>query len=144
MITVKKYKEICDQIVEAINIDGHIITSSEAQGMEKLYDKDGIRLVAVYPSYHFAGDPDAYKDLHEILFFIITRKTEGADEETDLQQYSDTQDAIIRLKEYLFNEDDYGNTHCPQFPNADISSVLIDPEYNIFGGYNGWSMKFVC
>lgn len=141
MITVKKYKEICDQIVDAIDIDGHVIASTEEQGMKKLKDKDGIRLAAVYPSYHFEGEPDAYKDMHEILFFMVTRQIEGADDEAELQQYSDAQEAMIRLKEYLFGED---NQYCKHFPHLDISSVLIDPEYNIFGGYIGWSMKFIC
>lgn len=141
MITVKKYKEICDQIVQAIDIDGHVIASTEEQGMKKLKDKDGIRLVAVYPSYHFDGEQDSYKDLHEILFFMVTRQREGADDETELLQYSDAQEALIRLKEYLFGED---SQYCVLFPNLDISSVLIDPEYNIFGGYIGWSMKFIC
>ena len=141
MITVKQYKEICDQIVDAIEIDGHVLASSEEQSMKKLKDKDGIRLVAVYPSYHFDGSTDAYKDMHEILFFMVTRQIEGADDETELKQYNDSQEALIRLKEYLFGED---NNYCRLFPYLDISSVLIDPEYNIFGGYIGWSMKFVC
>ena len=141
MITVRKYKEICDQIVDSIEIDGNVIASTEEQSMKKLQDKDGIRLVAVYPSYHFDGATDSYKDLHEILFFIVTRQIEGSDDETEIQQYSDTQDALIRLKDYLFGED---NQYCRLFPNLDWGSVLIDPEYNIFGGYIGWSMKFVC
>lgn len=141
MITVKKYNDICKQIVDVIEVDGYVLASSEEQGMKKLKDKDGIRLVAVYPSYHFDGEPDTYKDMHEMLFYVVTRQIEGSDDDTELQQYSDAQEALLRLKEYLFGED---SQFCHLFPNLDIGSVLIDPEYNIFGGYIGWSMKFVC
>lgn len=142
MIRVNKFNHICQEIVQAINIDGYKITSTEEQTTKKLQDSPGIQLIAVYPSYTFEGDVDTYRVQHELLFFIVLRPAEGADYNTELDEYRQTQDAMIRLKEYLFGEDT--DNFCKLFPHIDVHSVLIDPEYNIFGGYNGWSMKVSC
>lgn len=141
MIRVKAYNEICKQIVQVTGIDGYILSSTEEQGTRKLKDAAGIQLVAVYPSYGFDGDEDSHKSTHELLFFMITRQHDGQSEEDEHQQYTDTQEAIIKLKEFFFGED---GGYCKLFPNVEANSMIIDPEYNIFGGYLGWSMKLVC
>lgn len=140
MITVKNYNEICQQIIAAIEISGYVICSTEDQGLKKLKDKAGIRMVAVYPNYSFEGGQDTYKARHELLFFIVLKQNEGSTDQVELDQYSDTQDAMIRLKEYLFNESTESITYCHLFPGLDIKTVNIIPEYNVFGGYLGWSM----
>lgn len=144
MIRVKQFDQICQQIKVATEIDGYKICSTEEQGMKKLYDSPGIRLVAVYPSHSFDGTEDNYVPTHEMLFYMVTKQKEGEDEETELNQYTETQDAIIKLKEFLFGENNQSHNHCKLFPNLVISSVIIDPEYNIFGGFLGWSLKLVC
>lgn len=144
MIKVKEFNQICQQIKEATGIEGYVISSTEEQGTKKLHDKDGVRLVAVYPSYGFDGIEDNYKSTHEMLFFMVVRQIEGSDNDQELDQYADTQEAIIKLKQFLFGEDGHSGNYCKLFPNLQINSVTIDPEYNIFGGYIGWSMKLVC
>lgn len=141
MIKVKEYRDLCEKIKDATGIKGYVLSSTEEQATKKLHDAAGIRLVAVYPSYGFQGDEDAFKSTHELLLFIIVRQKDGSSEETEINQYADTQEALIKLKEFLFGED---GSYCKLFPNIDVNSVVIDPEYNIFGGYIGWSMKLVC
>jgi len=144
MIFVTEFDQLCQDIVNAIDIKGYVLCSTEEQGMKKLKDKSGIQLVAVYPNYSFDGQIDTYKDNHEMLFFTVIRQSEGASDTVELRQYYDTQQAMIKLKQYLFGEDNGPNNFCRKFPNIDVSSVMIDPEYNIFGGYIGWSIKLVC
>ncbi len=140
MIRVKKFDEICNDIVQDISIKGYVLCSSEEQGMKKLKDKPGIQLVAVYPIYSFSGEEDSYKDNHQLLFYMVTRQVEGASNEKEISQYEESQEAIIKLKEYLFGERIAGNNFCKMFPELNINSVNIIPEYNIFGGYLGWSL----
>lgn len=140
MIRVKKFDDLCKTIVSNLEIDGYVICSTDEQGTKKLKDKPGINLVAVYPNYSFSGEADAYRDLHELLFYMVTRQKEGSSNETEISQYESTQDSIIKLKEFLFAENNYENNLCQMFPNIHISSVNIIPEYNIFGGYLGWSL----
>ncbi|WP_312139504.1 hypothetical protein [Sphingobacterium sp.] len=140
MIRVKKFDDLCKTIVSNLEIDGYVICSTDEQGTKKLKDKPGINLVAVYPNYSFSGEPDSYRDLHELLFYMVTRQKEGSSNETEISQYETTQDSIIKLKEFLFGENNYEHNLCQMFPNVHISSVNIIPEYNIFGGYLGWSL----
>lgn len=141
IITVTEFDTICKEIVPTIGVKGYVIASTEEQGKKKLKDKDGLRLVAVYPEYTLSGEQDAAKTEHQLLFFAVIRDREGQSDASELKQYQDTQDAIIRLKEYLLGED--SELTCKLFPNAEVSSVEIEPEYNIFGGYLGWSLKIV-
>lgn len=140
IITVTAFNQICREIVPIIGVKGYVIASTEEQGKKKLKDKEGVRLVAVYPEYALAGEQDAAKTEHQLLFFTVVRESEGQSDEKELKQYQNTQDAIIKLKEYLLGEESSDLT-CKLFPNAEITSVEIEPEYNIFGGYLGWSLK---
>lgn len=143
MIRVKKFDEICRNIVVEIGIKGYVICSTDEQGSKKLRDRPGIQLVAVYPNYSFSGEEDSYKDNHELLYYMVVRQKEGASNETEINQYEETQDAIIKLKEYLFGEKSSDNNFCKIFPELNVNSVNIIPEYNIFGGHLGWSMALV-
>lgn len=142
IITVTEFDTICKEIVPTIGVEGYVIASTEEQGKRKLKDKQGVRLVAVYPDYTLAGEQDAARTEHQLLFFAVMRESEGQSDEKELKQYQDTQDAIIKLKEYLLGETDHELT-CKLFPNAEVTSVEIEPEYNIFGGYLGWSLKIL-
>ncbi len=141
MIRVKKFDELCQNIVLDINIKGYVICSTDEQGTKKLKDKAGILMVAVYPIYSFSGEEDIYVDNHELLFYMVQKQNEGVSNEKEMTQYEDTQNAIIKLKEYLFAENETGNNFCKLFPNLKINSVNIIPEYNIFGGFLGWSLS---
>lgn len=139
MLRINDFKNICEYFTGQLDLAGFKICSTEDQASKKLQTLAGIWLVAVIPSNEFRGGQDNYKSLNETIFFIVVKEANGQSESSELQQYADTQDKIIALKETLFGD----NTgYCPQFPNIDINSVQIDPEYNIFAGWLGWSIKF--
>lgn len=142
MITVKEFKDLCTEIVPVIEIEGYVLASTYEQGSNKLKDKAGLRLVGVYPAYNFGGDPDSILGKNEMLLYIVVRQKEGGTDEEEIEQYSATLDAMLRLKKYLTSN--RTGTYCMIFPNIDVSSIQIDPEYNIFGGYLGYSIKFIC
>jgi hypothetical protein len=142
MITVREFKDLCTEIVPVIEIEGYVLASTYEQGSNKLKDKSGLRLVGVYPAYNFGGEPDSILDKNEMLLYIVVRQKEGGTDEQEIDQYSATLDAMLRLKNYLTSN--RPDTYCMIFPNIDVSSIQIDPEYNIFGGYLGYSIKFIC
>lgn len=142
MITVKEFKDLCTEIVPVIEIEGYVLASTYEQGSNKLKDKAGLRLVGVYPAYNMEGDSDSVLEKNEMLMFIVVRQKEGGTDEEEIEQYSATLDAMLRLKKYLTSN--RTGTYCMIFPNIDVSSIQIDPEYNIFGGYLGYSIKFIC
>lgn len=142
MITVKELKQLCTNIVPAIAINGYVMASTYEQGMNKLKDKAGLILVGVYPAYNFDGNTDSDQARHEMLLFIVTHQKEGGTDEEEIEQYNATLEAMIRLKKYLLSNVE--GHYCQLLPNIEVSSIQIDPEYNIFGGYLGYSIKFIC
>lgn len=140
MIRVKQFDDLCKTIVENLEINAYVLCSTDEQGSKKIKDKPGINLVAVYPNHSFTGEADSYRSLHEMLFYMVTKQKEGASSESEIEQYATTQDAVIELKEFLLGENGYDSRLCQLFPNINITSVNIIPEYNIFGGYLGWSL----
>lgn len=139
MLRVNDYQVLCDALKSQLDLEGSIICSTEEQALRRLKDMTGIFLVAVIPSTDFRGKQDQYIEQNETLFYIVVKEARGQSVADELQQYQDTQDKIIQLKEYLFGDN---SGYCLQFPRLDINSVEIDPEYNIFGGWLGWSIKF--
>lgn len=142
MINVNQFNQLCADIVPAIGIKGYVMASTYEQGTKKLKDKAGLILVGVYPAYHFEGNVDASCTVNEMLLYIVTRQIEGGSDDQEIKQYADTLEAMIKLKDYLFGKKE--NSYCQRFPHIDAESLQIDPEYNIFGGYIGYSIKFTC
>ena len=142
MINVNQFNQLCADIVPAIGIKGYVMASTYEQGTKKLKDKAGLILVGVYPAYHFEGNVDASSTVNEMLLYIVTRQIEGGSDDQEIKQYADTLEAMIKLKDYLFGKKE--NSYCQRFPHIDSESLQIDPEYNIFGGYIGYSIKFTC
>ncbi|MDQ1150156.1 hypothetical protein QE382_002140 [Sphingobacterium zeae] len=142
MINVNQFKQLCADIVPAVGINGYVMASTYEQGTKKLKDKAGLILVGVYPAYHFEGNVDGSSTVNEMLLYIVTRQIEGGSDDQEIKQYADTLEAMIKLKDYLFGTKE--NSYCQRFPRIDAESLQIDPEYNIFGGYIGYSIKFTC
>lgn len=141
MITVKDFNQLCKDIVSSTNIDGYVLVSTEEQAVNTLRDKEGIQLVAIYPTYSFSGSSaDSAKPGNEFMFFMVLKPKLGAGYDVELEEYSDTQEAIIKFKDFIFEGN--SNSPCRNFPEVDVNSVFIDPEFNVFGGFNGWSIKF--
>lgn len=108
--------------------------------MRKLQDATGTILVGVIPSIEFSGTEDAYIANSACLFFFLKKERQGQSSDKELEQYAQTQDCLMKFKEWIFED---GKSLCKIFPNLKISSVSIDPEYNVFGKYLGWSIKFI-
>lgn len=140
MISVTQFNHFCSTIAPIIGVNGYVLASTEEQGKKKLKDKSGLQLVAVYPDYGFSGSQDTEKPMHGMLFFVVVREREAQSDLEELNQFQETQDCIMKLKDYISGAAEMTGD-CKPFPNVIIDSILIEPEYNIFGGYLGWSLK---
>lgn len=136
---ISEFIKICNQIKDVSGIDSVKIYAEEDQGMRKLQDATGTILVGVIPSVEFSGTEDAYIANSSCIFFFLQKERESQSSDKELEQYSQTQDCLIKFKEWILGDD---KSLCKIFPKLQISSVSIDPEYNVFGKYLGWSIKF--
>lgn len=139
MINLKDFDIICNNIVSEIEIiEDYILTPKEDHAVKRLKDRTGVQLVAVIPSADpEANNPDAFKEKNITYFFIIEKDDPSSYTPLDeLENYSKTQIAIENFKLFLIDK----KASCSNLRDLNINSMRTDPEYRIFGGWNGWSM----
>lgn len=140
MILLSQFEEIAESFKNMLGLKEYFVTSTAEQTQNLLKDRSGTAIVCVIPSTFFEGpNADASKDTNESIVYIVQKERDGQAHAKQLQQYKETQAHIIKIKDLLLGLDE---DECKTFPFIEIRSMMIDPEYNIFGGWVGWSIKF--
>lgn len=141
MIAIRTYHQICTDLVDSNNnLEGFVLVAEDKHAVNKLTGKTGIWLVAVIPSADRSGAPGKGVDQNAALLFVIEKSVPSKLKDKELDQYETTQELAIKIRDYMETQQEDG---CQEFWRLDISSIHIDPEYNIFGGWNGWSISFI-
>lgn len=121
------------------SIKGYVRAVDDNQATKKLTDRRGIQLVAVLPSYSASGDAGRKTDSWNTLFWVIEKADPSQTEAKELEQYRRCEEAIHALKDAMIESQEEG---CSLFWRLEIASIIIEPEYNAFGGWNGYFMTF--
>ena len=116
-------------------IKGYVRVVDDQQATKKLTDRRGIQLVAVLPTYSANGTAGMKSDAYNTLFWVIEKGDPGQTEAKELEQYKRCEDAVHALKNALIESQEDG---CGPFWRLEIASIIIEPEYNAFGGWNGY------
>lgn len=141
MIPIRSFHTICQQLVADIaGLDHFHLVAEDNQAVKKLKDDDGIILVAVIPSADGTGTSTANIENHTTFLFVVSKpgNDDTPDEELDL--YEKTQQITEQVKKKIIAMQEDG---CTDFFRLEPSSITIDPEFNIFGGFLGWSLSLV-
>jgi len=140
MILLSKFEELAQTFKTLLGLEEYFVTSTAEQTQNLLQDRSGTALVCVIPSTFFEGpNPDSAKSMEESIIYVVQKERDGQAHSNQLQQYKETQADIIKIKDKLFGTDE---EECKTFPFIEIRTMMIDPEYNIFGGWIGYSIKF--
>jgi len=142
MIGIREFNSICKKWVDDIEgLDGHYLVAQDNHAVNSLRDDRSIRLVAVIPSATASGsDPSSIKDEHSILLFVINKGWTDQTTAEELDQYEKTQQIILEVRQNILESFEDG---CGPFWRLSSDNISIDPEFNIFGGWNGWSMSLL-
>lgn len=112
----------------------------ENQLVTLLKDKDGIILCGNIPgSTLIAGMP--VKSEGRCVLFVIEKSSkdrQGTDYE--FARYAVMQQLMSKICKLLLGDDTY-QMLC-QSGTMTVSTLEVGPEYNIYGGFNGWSVAF--
>jgi len=139
MIPIRDFNTICTELVAQIDeLDHHHLVAQDNQAVKKLKDEKGIILVAVIPSADGYGTATANGDNHTSFFFVVTKPGNDNTPADELAAYEQTQLIVEQVKTKILERQEDG---CSVFFRLVPSSFSIDPEFNIFGGFLGWSLS---
>lgn len=147
MISIRTFNDYFNNYLSLISeIDHFVLVAQEDHLVKKLSkNKSGVILAAVMPASDAnSPDLDNIADTNTALLFILekTDKTSVTDA-TELTHYEKLQniakDVYAQLRADALN---YRLDRCHFMHYFNQDSVHVDPEYNLFGGYNGYSMSF--
>lgn len=131
-------KEKINQAVEGPQVDGIALAVHEGHIIRKLRDRRGIWLCAKYPDAQVNGGADAFSTDNQVLLFLLEKVPSGQhSDEEELAHYASLQTLMDSLKAELLD----GRLMCDDSVRL-TSSLTIEWEYDIFGGWNGLSVSF--
>lgn len=140
MITIEKFENIAKKFSILIEAKEYFIPSTWEQTQNLIKDRSGTILICVIPSTSYKGDnADVITENNESIIYVIQKERDGQSQAKQLLQYKETQEKLIKIKDDLLGDNEEG---CKSFPFIQPKAMAIDPEYNIFGGWLGWSIKF--
>lgn len=140
MISLVEYKGFCESLKALIDADQLVMVVHEEHLKKKLRDMPGTVIAAVLPSVRGTGTGDNTVDDNTVLVFVLEYVAKSAlTEERELLQYEKTREKIDRIKGEIIERADEGD---PLMMFLNRESIEIEPEWNIAGAYNGWSVAF--
>jgi len=122
---------------EGHKVGGHQLVAEDGHAVNKLKDHRDIWIIVVMPSTTYSGQSDQQIAHDTLMLFVLEKDVSGQTNEKELQQYQRTEDVLQATIDYISDQQSEG---CSPFDRFDPASITIDPEYRIFGGWNGWSM----
>nr|WP_294897841.1 hypothetical protein [uncultured Pedobacter sp.] len=137
MIEITKFAQAMESLKNsAESIRAVKLAAHEGHLINKLKDQAGVILAAVYPTLERQGKQDATKDLCTTWIFVLEKMNTSATDQQEIDQYQKLQQIALKLIESVQD----GSSCSIYFKWPDSETTLI-PEYNQFGGFNGWSFN---
>lgn len=140
MINLGEYKGYCSELMELIGADRLVMVVQEEHLKKKLRDDSGVILAAVYPSAGSTGSEDSMGDNNTVLLFVLEYAGKvSISPENEFESYERLQGLAGKIQRKLIEDADRGHY---LLRYLDRVSIEIEPEWNIAGSYNGWSVAF--
>ena len=140
MVNLSEYKDYCTDLLKLIGADELVMVVQEEHLKKRLRDETGVIMVAVYPTIGSTGNEDNMGDNNTILLFVLeyAGKT-SVSRDNEFESYERLQGLAGKIRDKLIKDSDAGHN---LLRNLDRVSIEIEPEWNIAGAYNGWSIAF--
>ncbi len=141
MIPILIYKDYCEELKVLINADKLKMVVLEEHLSKKLKNENGRILSCVYPSASDeSSDEDSPADRNTVIISVLENLSElKISEDLEINLFSRTGKAIDTLKNKI-REDKRNSKGIMK--QLDVASIEIEPEYNVAGGWKGYSMAF--
>lgn len=140
MIRIDALKNYCNGLGVLISADRVLYVVREDHLQRKLGGAAGLFLCVVLPSAQTTGGADAVVDVNTVLLYVLRNHVKAnATDESELGDYAAMQELASSIRQRIITDAD---TQTTPMTFLDRRSVAIDPEWNVAGGYNGYSITF--
>lgn len=140
MVKLKDYKLYCEMLGKLTGSSKMIMVVHEDHLKKRLRDEPGMILVAVYPSIQGTGTEDNTGVLQTMLVFLLEYAgKQDMTPENEIDSYDRMLAAVEVIREQILK--DAGNG-LEMLRGLERESIVIEPEWNVAGSYNGWSIGF--
>lgn len=140
MIRIDALRNYCNGLGVLISADKVLYVVREDHLQRKLAGAAGLFLCVVLPSAQTTGGADAVVDVNTVLLYVLRNHVKAdSTDESELDDYAAMQYLASSIKLCIIADAD---AQTPPMAFLDRRSITIDPEWNVAGGYNGYSITF--
>lgn len=138
MIEITKFAQAMESLKNSVTgINKTKLAVHEGHMVNKLKDQPGVILAALYPTLDRQGKQDQTKDLNTTWIFILEKMNISATDQQEENQYQKLQQIALSVMEAIAE----GSAGCSVYFRFHDPQTSLIPEYNQFGGFNGWSFS---
>lgn len=138
MISLTALQAEMEAIQAAIpGIDHLIRVVTDNQATARLRDRDGSCMLFTLPSWDQTGDAGNPSESHAIIIWMVEKPLADADDQQELEAYQRLAELLQQVKEHIRVSQEDG---CSLWWRLNIASLSMEPEWNAFGGFNGWAL----
>lgn len=142
MISIDTLCNYFDALGEEISATRTIYVVQDDHLQKKLRGEKGIFFCVVLPSASGLGSADNFSDQNTLMLFVLKfiNKSDTTDE-SELSDFSSLQQKILAIRNRIIADAD---KQIMPMSFLDRSSMDIDPQWNVAGGYLGYSLTLSC
>ncbi len=154
MIEVNLYRqfmvELSHKVVEAyhgeqdadrnLTMSGVVAAMNEGQLITLLKDRSGILLCGNVPGAELTRKSYIESEAQCILYILEKSPKDRQGTDWEFGRFAVLQHLMSKLCEILLGADAFSML-C-ESGKMTVDSLNVEPEYNIYGGFNGWSVTF--
>ena len=154
MIEVNLYRqfmaELATKVAKAFNDEFHpqpdisfakvVPAMNEGQLITLLKDLSGILLCGNVPGAELTKGTYVESEAQCILYILEKSPKDRQGSDWEFDRFAVTQHLMSKLCEILLGRDAF--TMLCESGQMAVGHLNVEPEYNIYGGFNGWSVTF--
>ena len=138
MISIENLRVACEALHHRSGTDSLVFVVREEHLQKRLAGRSGTFFVVVLPSAEGSGRPDNTTDINTLMIMILRNQSKSeATSESELSLFSDLQKIILMIKDQILSD---ASCYLQPWGFLDHASIEIDPEWNVAGGYHGYSL----
>ena len=139
--SVSELNSILLALKNSCNFDNSMMIATEDHIIRRLKDTTGTVIAMTYPSSDdISKGINNVGDIDTIFIWAIEKiNPSDVDDNSEIAHFAKMKEMMSDIKKYLRNKKLQG---CNILQYLNEKSFHVDPEYQVFGGWNGYSLSF--